>query len=107
MRRAFALALAVLSLLCLAACGEKDPILKSADPVYTEEGALTTVDYGSFILQYPTALQAKKTESPIKEDEKGNTYLLLEVSNETGTFSVARIRLSEKEFSKNMENRVR
>ena len=106
MRRAFALALAVLSLLCLAACGEKDPILKSVDLVYTEEGALTTVDYGSFILQYPTALQAKKTESPIKEDEKGNTYLLLEVSNETGTFSVARIRLSEKEFSKNMENRV-
>ncbi len=106
MRRAFALALAAFCLLCLAACGEKDPILKSADPVYTEEGALTTVDYGSFILKYPTALQAKKTESPIKEDEKGNTYLLLEVSNETGTFSVARIRLSEKEFSKNMENRV-
>ena len=106
MRRAFALALAVLSLLCLVACGEKDPILKSADPVYTEEGALTTVDYGSFILQYPTALQAKKTESPIKEDEKGNTYLLLEVSNETGTFSVARIRLSEKEFAKNVEQRV-
>ena len=60
MRRAFALALAVFSLLCLAACGEKDPILKSADPVYTEDGALTTVDYGSFILQYPTALQAKR-----------------------------------------------
>ena len=64
------------------------------------------MDYGSFILKYPTALQAKKTESPIKEDEKGNTYLLLEVSNETGTFSVARIRISEKTFAKNIESRV-
>ena len=106
MRKAFALPLAVFLLLFLAACGTGDPIKKSADPVYTEQGELTQVDYGSFILKYPTALQAKKTESPIKEDEKGNTYLLLEVSNETGTFSVARIRISEKTFAKNIESRV-
>ncbi len=106
MRRAFALVLAVLFLPCLASCGAKDPIRKSTDPVYSEQGELTEVDYGSFTLKYPTALQAKKTESPIKEDEKGSTYLLLEVANETGTFSVARIRISEKEFAKNIENRV-
>ena len=106
MRKAFALPLAVFLLLFLAACGTGDPIKKSADPVYTEQGELTQVDYGSFILKYPTALQAKKTESPIKEDEKGNTYPLLEVSNETGTFSVARIRISEKTFAKNIESRV-
>lgn len=106
MRKAFALAIAVLFLFCMASCGAGDPIKKSADPTYTEEGEMTKVDYGSVTLKYPTALQAKKTESPIKEDEKANTYLLLEVSNETGTFSVARIRVSQKEFAKNTDKRV-
>ena len=52
MRKAFALPLAVFLLLFLAACGTGDPIKKSADPVYTEQGELLyifTIDEGDIV----------------------------------------------------------